>query len=169
MKRKDLCRKTGSLPANIIKLPRNPYLESMHISLLPYLYLNIQPVEQIVEIKLTEAVFSLLLTDEIFYASLFDFSDAGNKVLSNDYTIQNLAYGKLTEFSYSYLSAFYPGNKQIGEMPCLHCTITKKLKAHFIRLHHENIAINIYMEADYKNVARFTRIFDRPHDLTPSN
>lgn len=169
MKKKDACEKTKNFPANIIKLPCNPYLESMYISLHPYLYRNIQPIEQIVEIKLTEAVFSLLLTDETFYGYLFDFPNTGNKALTNDYAIKKLTYDNSKGFSYPKLSASHLRNKQTGEISCLQCTITKKLKSDFIRLHHENAAINIYMEADYKNDTRFTRIFDRTYDFTMPN
>lgn len=140
MKKKDLCENTDFFSANIIKLPCNPYLESIYISLLPFLHWSIRPIQQIVEIKLMEAIFGLLLSDEKFYTCLFKFPDTS-----------------------------YIRNKQNNNTSCLQFTISKQLEANYIRLYHENTAANIYMEAGYKNVARFTRIFNHPHYSTAFN
>lgn len=172
MKKKAIGKNTGSFPANIIQIPCNPYLESMYVSLLPYLHHNIQPIRQIVEIKLMEAIFSLLLTDEKFYTCLFDFPEAEethNIQHTTDRYLPNHTECNLSEFSCSDLSTSYFRNKITNQATCLQCKMTKELEAEYIRLHHQNTAVNIYMEAGYKNVARFTRIFDTPYGFTTPN
>lgn len=58
---------------SIVKITRNPYMDSMYVSLLPYFEWESQPSEEVLEIKLTEAVLSLLQTDPNFYNYLFGF------------------------------------------------------------------------------------------------
>lgn len=172
MKKKGRCDMSEKFLSNIIELPCNPYLESIYVSLLPYLHWDIEPIQQIVEIKLMEAVCSLLLTDEKFYACLFDFPETvppGDIVLATDNYTQSLNKNKFTGFSNCDLSASYMEDEKKEEKLCLQCIMTKMLDADYIRLHHENIATNIYMEVGYKNVVRFTRIFDKPFDFMPPN
>lgn len=58
---------------SIVEITRNPYMDSMYVSLLPYFGWESQPSEEVLEIKLTEAVLSLLQTDLNFYNYLFGF------------------------------------------------------------------------------------------------
>lgn len=58
---------------SIVTITRNPYMDSMYVSLLPYFEWESQPSEEVLEIKLTEAVLSLLQTDLNFYNYLFGF------------------------------------------------------------------------------------------------
>lgn len=57
----------------IIKLPYSPYLQSLYISLKPYLDWGIKPCADILRLKRIEGIYSLLLTDSRFYPCLFDF------------------------------------------------------------------------------------------------
>ena len=65
--------KTRDFHKSIIELPKKPYIESIYVSLLPYLTWNVKPIRPIMKLKLVEAVLALLLTDERFYTCLFDF------------------------------------------------------------------------------------------------
>lgn len=58
---------------SIVKITRNPYMDSMYVSLLPYFEWESQPSEEVLEIKLIEAVLSLLQTDLNLYYYLFGF------------------------------------------------------------------------------------------------
>ena len=153
IKKKEGVKFTENFPLKVIELPRTPYLESMYVSLLPYLSRNVKPMEQIVEIKLMEAVFSLLLTDERFYPYLFDFSEHSqeeNIAVFDDSVIQDLC-----AFS--------------GQLQHLQCLLFKKLETAYVRMQHESKATNIYMEVGYKNVTHLIKSFQKPYDYTPPN
>ena len=57
----------------LIKLPYTPCLQSLYISLIPYLEYGVRPSINILELKRQEGIYSLILTDERFYSCLFDF------------------------------------------------------------------------------------------------
>ncbi len=56
---------------NIVELSRNPYLDSLYLSLYTYLKANTVPANEIIELKLKEGVYTLLTTDKRFYNCLF--------------------------------------------------------------------------------------------------
>lgn len=57
----------------LIRLPYTPYLQSLYISLIPYLECRVKPSMHILDLKRKEGIYSLILTDERFYSCLFDF------------------------------------------------------------------------------------------------
>lgn len=161
MKEKDRCGKTGDFAGSIIELPCNPYLESMYISLIPYVHRHFEPMRQIVEIKLMEAVFSLLLTDDKFYSCLFDVKNMRDNnlfTLTVDTHTESEDKGRSTPFfDYDLLSSYFR-DKQHCKISSLLCKIVKKSEANYIRILHNNKGATLYMEAGYSNVTRFTRI-----------
>lgn len=150
MKKKNVCKNTGNFPVNIIELPCNPYLESIYISLLPYLHWNIKPMNQIIEIKLMEAVYSLLMTDEKFHSCLFDFMDTDDKSQS-----------ELTTYNFIRNINSFSGYDTVH--------LVRKLQTECICIPNKNTNANIYMEAGYKNIVRFTQIIDNPYGFTAPN
>lgn len=142
MDKKGIPRDTDVFTHNIIQLPKNPYMESLYVSLLPYLHWNAKPLDQIVEIKLKEAVLSLLLTDNRFYNCLFDFpdnTDAYPIITATDSFVQHMSIN------------LFPGHHQ--------CMISKRLQTAYIRLKEESNATNLYLEVGYKNVAHLVKVF----------
>lgn len=86
----------GDFADNVIELLRKPSLESLYISLLPYLRCDTEPNARLLEIKLTEAVYSLIQADERFYGCLFDFDanpdgehEPGQTLKSSYITLRN--------------------------------------------------------------------------------
>ncbi len=67
------CCRSRNFENNLIKLSSNPYLQSLYISLGIYLDYGVNPSEDILQLKMFEAVYSLTLTDSRFYTCLFDF------------------------------------------------------------------------------------------------
>ena len=57
----------------LIKIPYTPYMQSLYISLIPYLKYGVSPTKTVLELKRQEGIYSLVLTDERFYPCLFDF------------------------------------------------------------------------------------------------
>lgn len=75
---KNFCYQPGyfcpnNFEQNIIKLPSNPYLQSLYISLKTYLEYGEKPSPDILQLKMLEAVHSLTLTDKRFFTCLFCF------------------------------------------------------------------------------------------------
>lgn len=166
MNKKELAGEREYFTTGFLKLPRNPYLESMYISLLPYLDLNVQPMQQFVEIKMIEAVFSLLLTDKRFNSCLFDFPDRiSTKIILNEY-MQHLYVKYFSGFSDYFFSESCNSSLKISPVKW---TISKELETSYIKIKQPDNAINIYMEVDYKNVIRISKTSRMPYGLIQPN
>lgn len=125
-----------SFKGNVIKPSKKPYLDSLYVSLLPYLQSNISPLKQIIEIKLIEAVYSLVLTDKRFYSFLFDFNKHEDK-----YSEVNCA-----PCDSSHLQS---------------CYITQVIKSSYIVKQNGDEVADVYLDVTYKNVVRFLNAFDK--------
>lgn len=123
--------------SSVIKITRNPYMDSMYLSLLPYLDWKSQPSNAVLEIKLAEAVFGLLQTNRNFYNYLFGLlTQQGDNEQLKLYTIGKEEIGlclfglprsvisggmeasyirmkKAGKTSDIYFEVSYPGNRQI--------------------------------------------------------
>lgn len=155
MKNKEYMKNGGDFQQNIIELPRNAYLQSMYVSLMPYMEWDMEPMKQIVEIKMMEAVFSLLLTDKRFYTCLFGFTEeCETDCCDADFEciIQNINVGSL-----------------IGDMFPIQCLLSKKLETAYIRLDKKSDSADIYMEANYKGVAELMQRFGNSCDSSHPN
>ncbi len=153
IKKREYAKCSENFPLKVVELPRTPYMESIYISLLPYLSGNIKPEEKIVEIKMIEAVFSLLLTDERFSTCLFDFSENSkddNNIVFEYRLVQDLC-------------------KLSGQLQHLHCLLSKRLETVYIKMQDESNATNIYMEVAYKKVNHLIKFFQKPYEYIPPN
>lgn len=71
------------LPADVtrigsaaIKIPPTLYLDSLFASLHPFLTNNVEPSQDFLDMKFSEALGCLLKIDPAFYPTLFDFNEA---------------------------------------------------------------------------------------------
>lgn len=53
--------------SKVIRLPKTPYIQSLYMSLRPYFDAKIKPSKELLELKLQEGIYSLLLIDDKFY------------------------------------------------------------------------------------------------------
>ena len=61
---------------SLYKLPSNrPDIVSLFESMTPYFNSNIQPTEELLQLKMVEGIYVLLNTNKNLYASVFDFTD----------------------------------------------------------------------------------------------
>jgi len=65
--------KNDGFSADIIKIPCTPYMQSLYISMIPYLERKTKPEKNILELKRMECIYCMLTSDPRFYTSLFDF------------------------------------------------------------------------------------------------
>lgn len=121
---------SGGFEDNVIVLPQRPSLESLYISLLPYLQLESGPAAQLLEIKLIEAVYSLIQTDVRFYSCLFDFDTPNDeRPAADDAGVERLA-----------VDPYYT---------------TQQMSSSYITLHDRGVVTDVYFDVTYHNVIRF--------------
>ena len=101
-------------------------------------------MKQVLEIKLMEAVYSLILTDERFYSCLFDF----DKSETEEYEIE-----------YTTCSVSRPQS----------CYITQEMDSSYIIMRNHNQVTDVYLDVTYRNVARFLNAFGQGLIFPPLN
>lgn len=125
----------------IIEISKNTYIESLYISMKHYFNWGEDPIKEVLEIKLTEAVYCLLATDKKFYSYLFD------AVQSTKKTIQ-----------YTSKYPLYP-----------HCITNKCMETAYLKLQEDDKITSIYMEVSYKNVRSIIQTYDNRYGLSLLN
>lgn len=154
MNKRNIPETSAGFDKSVVELKKNPYLDSIYISMLPYLKENQMPVQPILEIRMMEAVLGLLLLDERFYPCLFDccrpWKNDIMKFLNQNYT------GDIS-----------PG--QLRQTPGTLWIISKKLETAYMEVQQGEAITDIYIEIGYKDVARFIEAFEKQYGFTPLN
>ncbi|MDR2037839.1 MAG: hypothetical protein LBQ60_07945 [Bacteroidales bacterium] len=73
VRKKQILSYGGKLECGIVRLPKTPYIQSLHVSMIPYFQWGVKPSGKILELKLREGIYCLLLLDNRFFTCLFDF------------------------------------------------------------------------------------------------
>lgn len=143
-----------NFPKSVIELRKNPYLDSIYISMLPYLKENLSPMQPILEIKMMEAVLGLILLDERFYPCLFDCCKPWKDDIMG-FLNQNCTSNVIVE--------------QTSRTPQTLWIISKKLETAYMKMQQEGNVADIYIEVGYKDVARFIKAFEEQYGFPPIN
>lgn len=152
MNKENIPRSARNFRKNIVKLPQNPYLESLYISMLPYMQWSVKPIKPILKIRLMEAVFSLLSTNKSFYHYLFDFLTPRKSCCQ---IVPDRNY--FSKSGYFNFSNYQP------------CVISKEVDATYIEMYQETEITDVYMEVGYRNIIHFTREFAKYYDSLQLN
>jgi len=140
--------KAGKFKKSIIELPRKAYIESIYISLYPYLKCDVRPIRQIMEIKLKEAVFGLLLTDDRFYCFLFD-SDIQHVCIKQSICSSGYSFHVPKKSSI-----------QTNVLIQRRWIVGKELETTYIKIKEGGKTTDVYMEISYKDVLHFRKSCD---------
>ena len=125
----------------IVKIDKNPFLDSLYVSLESYFNWEVDPIRNVLEIKLTEAVYCLLATDKKFFFCLFD---SIKDKISAKKCAENL-------------------------MIAPHCETMKCLETAYLKLLDGDKITGIYIEVKYKNVRNFIQMYDNQYGLSLLN
>lgn len=68
-----IMQERGELPIGVMKMPCTPYMQSLYISMVPYLEQKTKPEKNLMELKRQECIYCMLTSDSRFYSSLFAF------------------------------------------------------------------------------------------------
>jgi len=139
LNKKKIPKNTGNFNKNIVEIAKNPYIESLYISMQPYFQWNTDPIKKVLEIKLTEAVYCLLGIDKRFFSCLFGAHTKDATLCTSEYIL-------------------YP-----------HCTSTKCLETAYLKLQDGDKTTDIYMEVGYKNIRDIIKVYDNQYGFSLLN
>lgn len=160
------------LEKSVIKLPDIPALQGLFQSIIPYFDSSIQPLDEIMELKLREGIYALLSISDSFYPTLFDFTEQW-KIDILDFMSKNYMYDlsidQIASFTGRSLSTFKRDFKKISELSPERWLTQKRLDVAYDQLKHKNKQVSdVYLEVGFKNLSHFSRIFKARYGISPS-
>lgn len=172
MNRSELPLEVARFKQSLVKLPKTPDIESLFQSMTPYFDSSIKPTEQLMKLKMQEAVYSLLNIDKNFYSCLFDFTEPW-KIDIIDFLEKNYMYDFSVEDIAVYtgrsLAAFKRDFKKISPLPPQKWLIEKRLKVAHDKLLNEKVRVSdIYLEVGFKNLSHFSTAFKKQYGFAPT-
>ena len=118
---------------SLYKLPSNrPDIVSLFESMTPYFDSNIQPTEELLQLKMIEGIYVLLNTSKNLYASIFDFTDPWKidilEFLESNY-MNDISMEEIANYTGRSLSTFKRDFKKCSTLSPREWLIHRRLEA----------------------------------------
>lgn len=167
----DLPHTAQRIPEPVLKIPAGPELESLFLSLTPYLDSADSLPEEVAWMKRMEGVRCVLNTDRNVYASLFDFAQPWKVDLlgfmEENYTY-DLSQAELARYTGRSLSAFKRDFKKISELTPEKWVLQRRLQeAHRLLCAGGTKVADAMLESGFKDPAFFSRAYKRRWGYPP--
>lgn len=158
---------------SLYKLPSNrPDIVSLFESMTPYFDSDIQPTDELLQLKLTEGVYVLLHTDKNLYASLFDFADPWKidllEFMERNYT-NDLTMEEIANYTGRSLSTFKRDFKKYSGLSPQKWLIRRRLEAaHELIPKDERNVSEICFDVGFKNLSHFSKTYKEMYGVAPT-
>lgn len=158
---------------SLCKLPSNrPDIVSLFESMTPYFNSDIQPTEELLQLKMTEGIYVLLNTDKNLYASIFDFTDPW-KIDILDFMEKNymndLSMEELANYTGRSLSTFKRDFKKYSTLSPREWLIHHRLEvAHELIRNGGRKVSEICFEVGFKNLSHFSKVYKETYGVPPT-
>ncbi len=168
----------ATLPANVkrireaaVLLPRTPALQSLFLSLFPYTDANVKPKDEIIRLKMQEALYGLLDTDDRFYPTLFDFNETWKidllPFMEANYT-QDMTMEEFATYTGRSLATFKRDFAKVSDLTPEKWLIKKRLDKAYEMLHSgKHKPSDVYVAVGFKNRSHFASAFKRRFGIPP--
>ena len=158
---------------SLYKLPSNrPDIVSLFESMTPYFDSNIQPTEELLQLKMIEGIYVLLNTSKNLYASIFDFTDPWKidilEFLESNY-MNDISMEEIANYTGRSLSTFKRDFKKCSTLSPREWLIRRRLEAarELIRKGGRKVS-DICSEVGFKNLSHFSKIYKETYGIPPT-
>lgn len=161
------------MKVSLCKLPSNrPDIVSLFESMTPYFNSDIQPTEELLQLKMIEGIYVLLNTDKNLYASIFDFTDPW-KIDILDFMEKNymndLSMEELANYTGRSLSTFKRDFKKYSTLSPREWLIHRRLEmAHELIRNGGRKVSEICFEVGFKNLSHFSKVYKETYGVPPT-
>lgn len=158
---------------SLVLLPKERAdVKSLFLSILPYFETDTKPTDEIVKMKLTEGLYTLLTTDANLYASLFDFTEPW-KIDLLEYMNQNYMFELSMEEFASYtgrsLATFKRDFKKISDLSPQKWLIRRRLEAAHDMIANKRASVtDICYKVGFKNLSHFSKVYKNMYGTSPA-
>jgi len=169
----DIPTNTEPLKSSVIRLPKTPDLESLFLSMTPYFETDIEPQDNVINLKIQEGILSLLNIDKNFYPTLFDFTEPWKidilDFLNENYT-DDLTMEEIAAYTGRSLATFKRDFKKISDVPPQKWLIQKRLQRAYELIKMEGKKVtDVCYEVGFKNRSHFSMAFKKEYGFSPAN
>lgn len=161
------------MKVSLCKLPSSrPDIVSLFESMTPYFNSDIQPTEELLQLKMIEGIYVLLNTDKNLYASIFDFTDPW-KIDILDFMEKNymndLSMEELANYTGRSLSTFKRDFKKYSTLSPREWLIHRRLEmAHELIRNGGRKVSEICFEVGFKNLSHFSKVYKETYGVPPT-
>ena len=158
---------------SLCKLPSNrPDIVSLFESMTPYFNSDLQPTEELLQLKMTEGIYVLLNTDKNLYASIFDFTDPWKidilDFMENNY-MNDLSMEELANYTGRSLSTFKRDFKKYSTLSPREWLTHRRLEvAHELIRNGGRKVSEICFEVGFKNLSHFSKVYKETYGVPPT-
>ena len=154
-----------------LPLLQTPALQSLFLSLFPYTDTNIRPKDEIIRLKMQEALYCLLDADARFYPTLFDFNQSWKidllPFMEANYT-QDMTLEEFATYTGRSLATFKRDFAKVSDLSPEKWLIGKRLdKAYELLSHGNTKPSDVYIKVGFKNRSHFSSAFKRKFGISP--
>ena len=165
--------RTHPATTSLLLYPKSPLLQSLFVSLLPYLELQHHLPEKLAAIKVTEVLEILRSLNPQSDGVLADFSEPG-KINLVEFMEANYMFNiSLTKFSYltgRSLTTFKRDFKKAFQLsPQRWLTQQRLTLAHYQLVEKRRKPVELYLEVGFENLAHFSFAFKKQFGYSPSS
>ncbi|TGD82741.1 AraC family transcriptional regulator [Hymenobacter wooponensis] len=161
-----------SASSDVLVYPKNPLLQSLFASLLPYLELQHPLPEKLLAVKIAEVIEILRSLDQNSDGVLADFSEPGKLNLVEFMEANYMFNISLAKFSYltgRSLTTFKRDFKKAFQLSPQRWLTQKRLAlAHYQLAEKKRKPIEVYLEAGFENLAHFSYAFKKHFGYSPN-
>lgn len=152
--------------------PNRPDIRSLFESIIPYFDAGTKPTDEILRLKMTEGIYTLLHTDASLYASLFDFIDPW-KIDILDFMEKNykneLSMAEMAYYTGRSLSTFKRDFRQYSDLTPQKWLIRRRLQAAYELIHKGGRKVSdICYEVGFKNLSHFSKVYKEAFGVAPT-
>lgn len=157
---------------NIVELEHKPEITSLFLSLTPYFDRNAYtPSNDLMDLKQTEAILTLLNADPRFYPTLFDFTEPWKidllEFMEENY-MYDLSMEEFAAFTGRSLSTFKRDFKKVSDLSPQKWLIRRRLEAAYELLKEDGMRVSdVYVDVGFKNMSHFSLAFKKQYGFSP--
>ena len=171
--KKDIPKKVSIPQEKVFHITVRPDITSLFQSLTPYFDSNVQPTQQIINLKLQEGIYVLLNTNKDFFPILFDFTEPWKidiMQFMNENYMYDLSMEEIASYTGRSLATFKRDFSKISNTSPQKWLIQKRLEIAYYKIQNEGKkAGDVYIEVGFKNVSHFYHAFKKQYGFSPKS
>ncbi len=154
-----------------VPLSKTPALQSLFLSLFPYTDANVKPKDEVIRLKMQEALYCLLDMDVRFYPTLFDFNETWKIDLlpfMEANCTQDMTLEEFATYTGRSLATFKRDFAKVSDLPPEKWLISRRLDKAYDMLHNGKCKpSDVYVAVGFKNRSHFSNAFKRRFGMSP--